>query len=214
MAQDLVRYRVRVTNNVIASGVSTGTNAVQFTDNLNTGPRGTFESYTAVTGTWVCNNVGVVNPNPVTCTLEDDLAQGDFREVDLFVRPNNVGNNRTNRATVSTQASATVVDLSPGNNNGAVTYNVTSALDLQVTKSDSPDPVKAGTPLQYVITLRNAGPAHATTPVKITDNLPTNFTVTSVDVSGGVTCTPSLPFANGTTLQCTWPLLQQMPSKQ
>lgn len=208
LAQDLVRYRVRVTNNVIASGVSTGTNAVRFTDNLNTGagPRGTFESYTAVTGTWVCNNVGVVNPNPVTCTLVDDLAQGDFREVDLFVRPNNVGNNRTNRATVSTQASATVVDQSAGNNNGTVTYNVTSALDLQVTKSDSPDPVKAGTPLQYVITLRNAGPANATTPVKITDNLPTDFTVTSVDVSGG-TCTPSLPFANGTTLQCTWPTL-------
>ena len=207
LAQDLVRYRVRVTNNVIASGVSTGTNAVRFTDNLNTGPRGTFESYTAVTGTWVCNNVGVVNPNPVTCTLVDDLAQGDFREVDLFVRPNNVGNNRTNRATVSTQASATVVDLSAGNNEGTVTYTVTSALDLQVTKSDSPDPVKAGTPLQYVITLRNAGPANATTPVKITDNLPTNFTVTSVNVSGGATCTPSLPFANGTTLQCTWPTL-------
>ncbi|MBK7300481.1 MAG: DUF11 domain-containing protein [Moraxellaceae bacterium] len=205
LAQDLVRYRVRVTNNVIPSGVSTGTNAVRFRDNLNAGPRGTFESYTAVTGTWVCDNVGVVNPNPVTCTLEDDLAQGDFREVDLFVRPNNVGNNRTNRATVSTQASATVVDLSAGNNNGTVTYKVTSALDLQVTKSDSPDPVKAGTPLQYVITLRNAGPANATTPVKITDNLPTNFTVTSVDVSGGATCTPSLPFANGTTLQCTWP---------
>jgi uncharacterized repeat protein (TIGR01451 family) len=47
------------------------------------------------------------------------------------------------------------------------------AADLSVTKTDSPDPVKAGQNLTYTITVRNNGP-DAATGVTLTDQLPRN----------------------------------------
>jgi uncharacterized repeat protein (TIGR01451 family) len=47
------------------------------------------------------------------------------------------------------------------------------AADLSVTKTDSPDPLKAGQNLTYTITVRNNGP-NAATGVTLTDQLPRN----------------------------------------
>ncbi len=54
---------------------------------------------------------------------------------------------------------------------GAVTTTVRTAADLAVSKSDSPDPVVAGTTLTYTLVYTNAGPSHARN-VAITDTLP------------------------------------------
>jgi uncharacterized repeat protein (TIGR01451 family) len=61
--------------------------------------------------------------------------------------------------------------------------------DLSVTKTDSPDPVVAGSQLTYTITVTNAGPSTADA-VSISDQLPagTSF-VSGVDGNGQTVCT-------------------------
>jgi len=61
------------------------------------------------------------------------------------------------------------------------------AADLSVTKTDSPDPVKAGQNLTYTITVRNNGP-DAATGVTMTDQLPRNAGFGSASTTQG-TCT-------------------------
>jgi uncharacterized repeat protein (TIGR01451 family) len=56
-----------------------------------------------------------------------------------------------------------------------VTTTVRTAADLAVSKSDSPDPVVAGTTLTYTLVYTNAGPSHARN-VIITDTLPVSVT--------------------------------------
>jgi uncharacterized repeat protein (TIGR01451 family) len=50
-------------------------------------------------------------------------------------------------------------------------YGQPTPSDLALAKSDSPDPVVAGTPLQYTLTVTNNGPSDATS-VLVTDSLP------------------------------------------
>ena len=68
----------------------------------------------------------------------------------------------------------------------------TTAADLSLTKTDSPDPVNAGQILTYTLTVHNAGPATGTG-VTITDTLPAGVTFVSASAgctyaSGTVTC--------------------------
>ena len=78
-------------------------------------------------------------------------------------------------------------DLS--NNLDTVATTVTGEADLSITKSDSPDPVTAGTQLTYTLTVDNAGPSTAQD-VTITDTIPagTSF-VSGVDGNGATVCT-------------------------
>jgi uncharacterized repeat protein (TIGR01451 family) len=85
--------------------------------------------------------------------------------------------------------------------------NAAAAADLQVTISDTPDPVVSGNPITYTGTVTNAG----LSPVTITDGgalkipIPPNTTFTSMSMpgwtcgvaSGVVTCTPNATFASG-----------------
>lgn len=56
--------------------------------------------------------------------------------------------------------------------------------DLRIAKSDSPDPVVAGSVLNYAIEVDNLGP-NAATKVTVTDQLPKNTDLVSATVSGG-----------------------------
>jgi uncharacterized repeat protein (TIGR01451 family) len=72
---------------------------------------------------------------------------------------------------------------------GGTQYTVGCAppgADLSVTKTDSPDPVKAGQNLTYTITVRNNGP-DAATGVTLTDQLPRNAGFGSASTTQG-TC--------------------------
>jgi len=63
-------------------------------------------------------------------------------------------------------------------------------VDLSVTKSDSPDPVLAGSNVTYTITVQNLGPQDASN-VSLTDAVPANTTFVSATPPGGwLTVTP------------------------
>lgn len=68
--------------------------------------------------------------------------------------------------------------------------------DLSVTKTDAKDPVQPGAPIDYTITVTNAGPDAALNAV-VTDKLPKGTTFVSATTANG-TCT-----VKGTQLTCT-----------
>ena len=81
--------------------------------------------------------------------------------------------------------------------------------DLSIIKSDSPDPVAAGSNLSYTLTVANAGPLDATG-VTVTDTLPAGVTFVSSspgsptcnESSGTLTCALGT-LASGTTIAVT-----------
>ena len=77
----------------------------------------------------------------------------------------------TNVATVS----STTQDPNPGNNTTSQPTVVNASVDLRVVKTDTPDPVIAGSNLAYTITYSNAGPSDATG-ITISDTMPSGLT--------------------------------------
>lgn len=63
----------------------------------------------------------------------------------------------------------------------------TSAADLAITKTDSPDPVVNGADVTYTITVTNNGAANAQS-VVVTDDLPANVSFVSCASTGGGVC--------------------------
>ena len=106
---------------------------------------------------------------PITTSIEPGTAAGTF----------------TDQAAIS---SATADDV-PTNNSAIATTAVTASADVSITKAVSPNPVRAGTPVTYVLTATNAGPSNATS-VTVTDPVPAGQTVTSATTTVG-TCTIS-----------------------
>jgi uncharacterized repeat protein (TIGR01451 family) len=99
----------------------------------------------------------------------------------------------------SATATSTTADPVAGNNIGRAVATVTTLADLKVSKSASPNPVVAGDPLTYTITLTNGGPSSASN-VVLTDPLPAGFTATLPAPSG---CTISA----AAVLNCTYATL-------
>lgn len=99
------------------------------------------------------------------------------------------------------------------NTAAGLVVNAAAAADLQVTISDSPDPVSPGASLTYTGTVTNAG----LSPVTTTDGgalkipVPPNTTFNSINMpgwtcglaSGVVTCTPNATFAKNATASYT-----------
>jgi uncharacterized repeat protein (TIGR01451 family) len=90
----------------------------------------------------------------------------------------------SNTATVSGDQS----DPDPTNDSATVTTNVTPApasADLWVTKSASPDPVRAGADLTYTLVASNNGPDDATG-VTLSDPIPAGTSFVSADSGGSL----------------------------
>jgi uncharacterized repeat protein (TIGR01451 family) len=68
------------------------------------------------------------------------------------------------------------------NNLATVATTVTAQADLSITKSATPNPVVAGTPLSYQITVTNNGPSVAHN-VSVTDPLPAALTLTGTSIT-------------------------------
>ena len=86
--------------------------------------------------------------------------------------------------------------------------------NLSITKTDSPDPVPAGSNLTYQIGIVNNGPDTAVL-VVLNDVLPTGPTFVSATFTGGSvagTCTMPAVGATGGTFNCTFPQLTNAQS--
>jgi uncharacterized repeat protein (TIGR01451 family) len=94
--------------------------------------------------------------------------------------------------TITNTATATAVDVNdpiPDNNTATEDTNVIyvqMVTDLQIAKTDDPDPVVAGNDLTYTITVTNNGPDNATG-VMVTDTLPGDIIYQSDTPSTGTT---------------------------
>jgi len=124
----------------------------------------------------------------VTCTL-GALANGTSATVDIVVTLPGTPQTVTNTAVVS----GTEPDLDLGDNTSLEDTTVTNPppTDLELLKSDSPDPVVEGNPLTYTLTVTNTGPGPATN-VLVVDTLPAGVTFISATPSTG-TCNPPSP---------------------
>ena len=154
-------YTIVVTNN----GPSQATN-VNLTDALPATL--TYSSHTVSQGT------GTINGQNFSAAL-GTLAPGASATVTIVAAVSG-----TATGTISNTAAATAAetDTNNANNSATDTTTATPQIDLQITKSDTPDPVIAGNQLTYTIQVTNAGPSTATG-VTVTDVLPATVTFVS-----------------------------------
>ncbi len=129
------------------------------------------------------------DPNGVpTCSLGNIAAGGSaMYTVTVDVDPGTSG-------TLANMASVTSATADSNGGNNSVTENtgVNADADLSITKTDSVDPVVAGTNMTYTITVNNNGPSDATG-VSVADTLPAGVTLNSTtgcaeDPAGIPTC--------------------------
>jgi uncharacterized repeat protein (TIGR01451 family) len=113
----------------------------------------------------------------VTCDV-GTLANGATATITIRVTATTAGT-ITNTATVA----GNQTDPRPGNNTDSVTTRVV-APDLDLRKTGSPNPVRAGATLTYTITVHNGGPG-AATGVSVNDPLPTGESYQSASSSQG-----------------------------
>jgi uncharacterized repeat protein (TIGR01451 family) len=177
MHPGVITYNITVTNNDPVNNAG----GVTVTDTF-TGAAVTFNSATPSQGT--CNAA-----LPIVCNLGDIPVTG-AATITVMV-------NTTATGTVTNTANVTTVtaDPTPANNTAVQTTTV-NAIDLVVTKTDSPDPTAVGAGnITYTVTVSNTGNIPATT-VALTDNFTFGggaaATFVSATPSQG-TCTPAFP---------------------
>ena len=119
---------------------------------------------------------------PTTCSF-GNLAPSASRTmtIEVHVLPGTLGVIH-NDARVSSE----VFDDDLSDNLATVATDVSGEADLSIVKVDTPDPVLAGDPLTFTMTVSNAGPSTAYD-VKITDTLPAGTTFASGEDGNGAT---------------------------
>ncbi len=200
-----------VTNSGTPSVVSPGGNITYTQVVTNNGPQDavnaafieavpgntTFQSLAIAPG-WSCTTPAVGNTGNISCTDPDfaNAAVGTFTLV-VQVLPGTVnGTQILDTASVSSGTN----DPNLANNTASVLTIVGAATsaDLVVTMSATPNPVQAGNPITYTVTVHNNGPA-ATSSVTFSDTIPANTTFFSLAQSGTAWSCP----APGTAVSCT-----------
>jgi len=194
-------YQIGIVNN----GPNTATNVV-LNDVLPTGPTFVSATFTggAVQGTCTTPAVGATG-GTFHCTFPAlTNGQGSNYSISLAVPAGSTGS-ISNTATVASDTS----DPDTTNNSATASTAINSNADLSITKTDTPDPVPAGSNLFYQIGIVNNGPATAQN-VVLNDVLPTGPTFVSATFTGGAvqgTCTTPAVGATGGTFHCTFPAL-------
>ena len=178
---ELLTYTLTIDN-----GGPQDATGVQLTDTLPAGV--TFESATPSQGS--CSE----SSGTVSCSL-GTLADEQSAGVEIEVRPQSAGM-VTNQASVTSD----VLDPDAGNNSASAETTVDPLADLQLTQTDSPDPVLAGQLLTYTLEVANAGPSPASA-VSLSDTLPPGVTFDSATPTQG-SCSES-----GGTVDCALGIL-------
>jgi uncharacterized repeat protein (TIGR01451 family) len=164
-AGELLKYIVTVTNN----GPSDAQDVV-VTDTL---PAKVDFLYSVGADCWA----NAANPLFITCPL-NTVPATTTQQLELVVRtrpdaaiddPDDGDNVRD--AVNNVGVTSTTDDPEDENNIADVTTRVNAVANLQVTKTDDPDPVLAGEEVKYIITARNLGPSKARE-IDIVDTLP------------------------------------------
>jgi uncharacterized repeat protein (TIGR01451 family) len=185
-------YTITVTNAGPSSAASSSLN-----DTL---PAGTTFVSLSSPGGWTCTTPAVGSGGTVSCS-NPSMAVGSA----VFTLTVNVNSSVAAGTVLSNTATAasTTNDPNTGNESGTATTTVAAVADLQVTKTDSPDPVTAGGNLTYTITVTNAGPSNAAT-ASLSDTLPAGTTFVSLPAVAGWSCvTP--PVGSGGIVTCSNP---------
>ncbi|MGH3657664.1 MAG: hypothetical protein ACRDUA_13495, partial [Micromonosporaceae bacterium] len=169
-----LNYTIAATNN----GPENAQNAA-LSDNIPPGT--TFVSLASPAG-WSCTTPAVGATGTVSCG--NPLLGGGSGVFTLVVNVNAGVASGTIIGNTATVSSSTF-DPNTSNNSATATTPVHATADLSVTKTDSPDPVTAGTNITYTITVSNAGPSDAA--VQLTDGVPTNTTFVSFTAPAGWT---------------------------
>src|SRR6185369_15504577 len=116
---------------------------------------------------------------PVRCSITT-LAAGATGASTFVVK---VAPSRTADVSNTATASSTTTDPTPANNSGTAGTTVITRADLSITKSDSADPVTAGTNLTYTITVDSSGPSDAPG-VSVSDPIPAGTSFVSATGGG------------------------------
>jgi uncharacterized repeat protein (TIGR01451 family) len=178
LAGETILYQITVTN----TGSSAAANVV-ITDSVPV-------STTLVGTSPLCVESGGL----VTCQI-GDLGAGERASVWLQVETDerlSAGSTITNTAYVSSDTTETDNTNNREPEDTTVNQSPLNPTDLEIVKSDSPDPVLAGETLTYTLVITNNGPAPAED-VLVVDALPDGVTFVSATASqglcnGGVTC--------------------------
>jgi uncharacterized repeat protein (TIGR01451 family) len=118
----------------------------------------------------------------VICNL-DNLVSGHSTQVAIVVQ---VGSSTTGTLINNASVRGNEFDPDMANNSVSEDTTVDRATDLEITKTDAPDPVIAGENLTYTLTIINNGPSDATG-IVVTDTLPPGVTFQS-STPGAPTC--------------------------
>ncbi len=184
-AGDNITYQITVSN----TGNMNAHNVV-ITDTVPANT--TFVSASFVSGaTGMITDPGAGNTGDVQWTLSGTLDVGNSAVVQLVVKTNSPLPNGT---TIDNTASVRSDEVSPVSDSETTT--VGSGPKLEITKTDSPDPVQAGDNITYTITVTNTGNMNATEFV-ITDTVPANTTFVSASFVSGATGTINAPPVGG-----------------
>lgn len=189
-----ITYTVSVTN----AGPDTATNAVM-TVVLNNTLR--FQSITVPAG-WSCPSLSVGHGASFSCTAASLAAP----TTSVFTVVLNAGQAQFGVSTQTINQNFAVSSdwADPNNANNSVTVSTTYAtpsVNMQITATDSPDPVAPDGNITYTVTVTNGGPDTAKNAVM---NVVLNNTLRyqSITVPAGWSC-PSLSVGHGASFSCT-----------
>ena len=189
-----ITYTVHVTN----AGPATATTA-----HLNVIMNGTllWQSMTVPAG-WSCPALSVGNGGSFTCTAAT-LASGSN---DVFTIVMNAGKNQfgINDQTINQLFTVNATESDPNSANNNATASTSYAgphADMQVTASDSPDPVAPDGNITYTVNVTNGGP-DATTNAHMNVILNNTLLWQSMTVPAGWSC-PALAVGYGASFTCT-----------
>jgi uncharacterized repeat protein (TIGR01451 family) len=117
---------------------------------------------------------------PIVCSF-GSLASGASRTVTVtgLIAPSATGSLQD-----AVRVTSDTFDRNSGNDLGHATTTLSPSADLSIAIAATPNPVTAGTPLSYQVTVTNNGPSVARN-VGVRDVLPASLVLTSTSVSGG-----------------------------
>ncbi|NPA90626.1 MAG: DUF11 domain-containing protein, partial [Chloroflexi bacterium] len=142
---------------------------------------------------WTCSESG----GTVTCTRPNVPAGTTVPDITVNTTVNSDVPDGTT-LTADAEVDSATPDPTPDNNTDSEETTVQASADLGIEITDTPDPVNAGDPLTYTLTVSNTGPSDAET-ITVTLELPSDVTYDGAS-GDGWTCSES-----GGTVTCTRP---------